>query len=294
MYVQDVERVYDLDFNGAGVRYGDVFLRAEREYSSYNFERADTAMLTRHFADAEARVRRAARGQPAAAGLRPVHQGEPPVQPVGRARRDQRDGTCRLYRPGPQRWRRRLPAEGIGWPATGATAVAGLMPELLLELFSEEIPARMQARAAGDLARLVTEALAHTGTGRGADLPRAAPHRAGLHRGRRRAGQRLTERGPRASAPERALAGFLRKHGAARDALVRGGRALGAAQGEPRRRTRPGWCRRHCRRCCAASPGRNPCAGAARQPVHLGTAPAPHPVPAGRRGRAVHPGPGRR
>ena len=54
MYAQDVERVYDLDFNGAGVRYGDVFLRAEREYSAYNFERADTAMLSRHFADAEA------------------------------------------------------------------------------------------------------------------------------------------------------------------------------------------------------------------------------------------------
>ena len=54
MYVQGVERVYDLDFNGAGVRYGDVFLRAEREFSRYNFERADTAMLARHFADAEA------------------------------------------------------------------------------------------------------------------------------------------------------------------------------------------------------------------------------------------------
>jgi glycyl-tRNA synthetase alpha chain len=35
------------------VRYGDVFLRAEREYSAHNFERADTALLTRHFADAE-------------------------------------------------------------------------------------------------------------------------------------------------------------------------------------------------------------------------------------------------
>jgi glycyl-tRNA synthetase alpha subunit len=35
------------------VTYGDVFLRAEREYSAYNFEHADTAMLTRHFADAE-------------------------------------------------------------------------------------------------------------------------------------------------------------------------------------------------------------------------------------------------
>jgi len=37
------------------------------------------------------------------------------------------------------------------------------MPELLLELFSEEIPARMQARAADDLERLVTERLADAG-----------------------------------------------------------------------------------------------------------------------------------
>jgi glycyl-tRNA synthetase alpha chain len=53
MYVQNIESVYDLDFNGDGLTYGDVFLRAEREYSAYNFERADTAMLVRHFADAE-------------------------------------------------------------------------------------------------------------------------------------------------------------------------------------------------------------------------------------------------
>ncbi len=53
MYVQGVESVYDLDFNGQGVTYGDVFLRAEREYSAYNFECADTAMLMRHFADSE-------------------------------------------------------------------------------------------------------------------------------------------------------------------------------------------------------------------------------------------------
>ncbi len=53
MYVQGVENVYDLDFNGAGVTYGDVFLRAEREYSAHNFEFANTDMLIRHFADAE-------------------------------------------------------------------------------------------------------------------------------------------------------------------------------------------------------------------------------------------------
>lgn len=54
MYVQNVENVYDLDYNGAGVTYGDVFLRAEREYSAHNFEHANTDMLTRHFTDAEA------------------------------------------------------------------------------------------------------------------------------------------------------------------------------------------------------------------------------------------------
>ncbi|MBM3503334.1 MAG: glycine--tRNA ligase subunit alpha [Alphaproteobacteria bacterium] len=57
MYVQGVENVYDLDWNGQGVRYGDVFLRGEREFSAYNFEHADTAMLLRHFADAEAQCR---------------------------------------------------------------------------------------------------------------------------------------------------------------------------------------------------------------------------------------------
>ena len=61
MYVQGVENVYDLDWNGVegpgAVSYGDVFLQAEKEYSAYNFERADTARLMRHFADAEAECR---------------------------------------------------------------------------------------------------------------------------------------------------------------------------------------------------------------------------------------------
>ena len=58
MYVQGKESVYDLDFNGlppeqGGVSYGDVFKRAEREFSVYNFEAADSAILARHFQDAE-------------------------------------------------------------------------------------------------------------------------------------------------------------------------------------------------------------------------------------------------
>jgi glycyl-tRNA synthetase alpha chain len=54
MYVQGKESIFELDYNGAGVTYGDVFRRAEREMSVYSFERADTALLARHFADAEA------------------------------------------------------------------------------------------------------------------------------------------------------------------------------------------------------------------------------------------------
>jgi len=53
MYVQGVENVYDLDFNGTGTKYGDVFLRSEKEFSEYNFEAADTSMLAQHFEDAE-------------------------------------------------------------------------------------------------------------------------------------------------------------------------------------------------------------------------------------------------
>jgi len=57
MYIQGVENVYDLDYNGDGVRYGDVFKRAEREFSAFNFEHADAELLFRHFADAEAECR---------------------------------------------------------------------------------------------------------------------------------------------------------------------------------------------------------------------------------------------
>jgi glycyl-tRNA synthetase alpha chain len=57
MYVQGVENVYDLNFNGRDgsekVTYGDIFLQNEQEFSKYNFEAADTDMLFRHFADAE-------------------------------------------------------------------------------------------------------------------------------------------------------------------------------------------------------------------------------------------------
>jgi glycyl-tRNA synthetase beta chain len=97
------------------------------------------------------------------------------------------------------------------------------MPELLLELFSEEIPARMQARGADDLARLVGEALALL-------TPTAVqvfygPRRIAIAAtiGAAVAATATVERGPRTSAPEQALTGFLRKHAATHDMLMQEG-----------------------------------------------------------------------
>ena len=58
MYVQGVDNFRALAWNAADAavptRYGDVYYEAERQFSAYNFEQADTDMLLRHFADAEA------------------------------------------------------------------------------------------------------------------------------------------------------------------------------------------------------------------------------------------------
>ncbi len=58
MYVLGVDHVMDMPFNdpkaGVPLTYGDVFRQAEQEFSNYNFERANTSALQRHFEDAEA------------------------------------------------------------------------------------------------------------------------------------------------------------------------------------------------------------------------------------------------
>ncbi|MBN8889795.1 MAG: glycine--tRNA ligase subunit beta [Rhodospirillales bacterium 70-18] len=90
------------------------------------------------------------------------------------------------------------------------------MAEFFIELFSEEIPARMQARAAEDLARLLGEALGALSPAsvRVFHGPRRIAYAAEMAPGV--AASQSVERGPRRSAPEQALAGFLRKHGADR------------------------------------------------------------------------------
>ena len=97
------------------------------------------------------------------------------------------------------------------------------MPQFLLELFSEEIPARMQEGAAADLARLAREGLAQADLAFTDARAFAGPRRLALVVDGLPAAQadRVEERkGPRVGAPETALAGFLRSTGVAREALV--------------------------------------------------------------------------
>ncbi|WP_295171805.1 glycine--tRNA ligase subunit beta [uncultured Brevundimonas sp.] len=97
------------------------------------------------------------------------------------------------------------------------------MPQLLLEIFSEEIPARMQQGAARDLERMVSDRLKAAGLTWEALTTYAGPRRLTLViDGLPTATPDREEevKGPRASAPEQALEGFLRKTGLTRDQLT--------------------------------------------------------------------------
>ncbi len=100
------------------------------------------------------------------------------------------------------------------------------MAELLLELFSEEIPARMQARAAEDLKRLLGAGIAPLLEGREPPRVSFGPRRLALVAEVAPAVETSgkEERGPRIGAPDQAIEGFLRKHGgASREALKQEG-----------------------------------------------------------------------
>ena len=90
------------------------------------------------------------------------------------------------------------------------------MPDLLLELFSEEIPARMQAQAAADLRKLVTGRLVDAGLVYDGAKAFVTPRRLALSvHGipARQADLREEKKGPRVGAPENAIAGFLKAAG---------------------------------------------------------------------------------
>ena len=90
------------------------------------------------------------------------------------------------------------------------------MPDLLLELFSEEIPARMQRKAAQDLKSLVTNALVERGCTYEGAQAYATPRRLALHIAglpARQPDQREEKKGPRVGAPDGAIQGFLKSAG---------------------------------------------------------------------------------
>ncbi|MCB1540249.1 MAG: glycine--tRNA ligase subunit beta [Rhodoblastus sp.] len=90
------------------------------------------------------------------------------------------------------------------------------MPDLLLELFSEEIPARMQRQAAGDLERLVTGALIERGLKFEGAVAHATPRRLALHVAGlpgRQPDVHEEKKGPRVGAPDAAVQGFLKSAG---------------------------------------------------------------------------------
>src|SRR5215470_17882098 len=90
------------------------------------------------------------------------------------------------------------------------------MPDLLLELFSEEIPARMQARAAEDLRKLVTDKLVEAGLVYEGAKAFATPRRLALAVVGvpvRQPDVREEKKGPRVGAPDNAIQGFLKGAG---------------------------------------------------------------------------------
>ena len=81
MYVLGIDHVMDMPFNDPDspipLTYGDIFRQAEQEYSRWNFDTADTAMLFQHFADAEAECERIVSAAPEDAAGRAILMAQP-------------------------------------------------------------------------------------------------------------------------------------------------------------------------------------------------------------------------
>ena len=146
MYVQGVENVYDLDFNGQGVTTARSSFRP-----SGNIRPSTSRSPTPSCCSASSRtwsaVRADPRARPGAAGLRPVLKASHLFNLM-----DARGAISVTERAG-YIGRVRALAKACAEAGSSARQAAWRMAELLLELFSEEIPARMQARAASDLAQ---------------------------------------------------------------------------------------------------------------------------------------------
>ena len=142
------------------------------------------------------------------------------------------------------------------------------MPELLIELFSEEIPARMQAKAADDLRQMVTNALVDAGlTYEGAQAHGGARRLTLSVEGLNAKAADVAEerKGPRVDAPQQAIDGFLKSTGLTLDQLTLQDDKKGKFYVAVIRKAGPRGHRRHRRGraaiSSAISPGPSRCAG---------------------------------
>ena len=156
MYLQNVDNVFDIVWtygpDGTPVTYRDVYHQNEVEQSAYNFEHADVAELFHRFDACEGRGVQADRTRPAAAGLRPGVQGQPQLQPAGRAPRDQRDRAPALHPAraqavasggrGVSRTAREAGFPGLEEIRREAGGCGMSMRPLLIELGTEELPVK--------------------------------------------------------------------------------------------------------------------------------------------------------
>src|SRR5438270_13401209 len=153
------------------------------------------------------------RAQAADPSLRAGDQSQPRFQHAAGAGRDQRCRAASLYRARPR------PFESGLRRVAGAD---GLMADFLLELRSEEIPARMQATARNELARLFAECAGEAGLKTGPIDTYSTPRRLALIARDVAHGTEASReevKGPRTSAPPQALEGFLRKTGLTKEQL---------------------------------------------------------------------------
>src|SRR5690606_29154019 len=148
-----------------------------------------------------------------------MRESSPPISGRGRPRPIRWPATNRRAS---TRWSRSIPMETPICGASSTNASGDPMPDLLIELFSEEIPARMQARAAEDLRRLVTGGMVDRGLTYSHAAAFATPRRLTLAVEGLASGTPATReerRGPRVDAPDKAVEGFLRSTGVSRESL---------------------------------------------------------------------------
>ena len=158
MYIQGKDNVFDLAFNDAGVTYGDVFLENEQQMSEWNFEVADTEALFDLFKKAAAECENCLTAKLPIPAYEQAIKASHIFNTLQARGRDLGRRAPGLHRPRPRPGQGRL--RGVDGRARGRRRDA---PTSCSSCCREEIPARMQARARNDLARMFAEELAEAG-----------------------------------------------------------------------------------------------------------------------------------